>query len=74
MHKVQTFTKFVREHEICTYVTGFDKTRLPRTKTEIHFIAEHESHTLALSRHTIDGAIDSQVCFHRRSFANPVKP
>ena len=23
---------------------------------------------------TIDGTIDSQVCFHRRSFANPVKP
>ena len=22
-----------------TYVTGFDKTRLTRTKTEIHFIA-----------------------------------
>ena len=55
-------------------VTGFDKTRLTRTKIEIHFIAEHESHTLALSRHTIDGAIDSQVCFHRWSFADPVKP
>ena len=23
---------------LATYVTGFDKTRLPRTKTEIHFI------------------------------------
>ena len=56
------------------YVTGFDKTRLPHTKTEIHFIAEYEGHTLALSRHTIDGATDGQVCFHRRSFLGPVKP
>ena len=31
-------------------------------------------YTLALSRHTIDEAIDSQVCFHRRSFVNPIKP
>ena len=55
-------------------MTGFDKTRLPHTKTEIHFIAEYEGHTLALSRHTIDGATDGQVCFHRRSFLGPVKP
>ena len=55
-------------------MTGFDKTGLTHTKTEIHFIAQHESHTPALSRHTIDGAIDGQVCFHRWSFANPVNP
>ena len=29
---------------------------------------------LVLSRCTNDGAIDGQVCFHRRSFADPVKP
>ena len=34
----------------------------------------HESHTLALSTRTNDGAIDGQVCFHRRSFDDPVKP
>ena len=57
-------------------MTGFDKTQLPHTKTEIHFIAEYEGHTLrlALSRHTIDKATDGQVCFHRWSFLGPVKP
>ena len=55
-------------------MTGFDKTRLPRTRTEIQFIAEHEGHTLALSTRTNDGAMDGQVCFHRRSFDDPVKP
>ena len=29
---------------------------------------------LPLSWHTNNEAIDGQVCFHRRSFANPVKP
>ena len=29
---------------------------------------------LPLSRHTNYEAIDGQVCFHRRSFADPVKP
>ena len=28
----------------------------------------------ALFRHTTDGAIDDRVCFHRQSFADPVKP
>ena len=69
-------SKCISEADLFTLqnVTGFDKTRLTCTNTEIHFIGLHESHTLALSRHTIDGAIDSQFCFHRRSFANPVKP
>ena len=55
------------------FVTGFDKTRLTRTKTENDPFYSLTL-LLALSRHTIDGAIDSQVCFHRRSFADPVKP
>ena len=55
-------------------MTGFDKTRLPRTRTEIQFMAEHESHTLALSTRTNDGAIDGQVCFHRWCFDDHVKP
>ena len=58
----------------CVYVTGFDKTRLPRTRTEIQFMAKRESHTLALSTRTNDRAIDGQVCFHRGSFDGPVKP
>ena len=55
-------------------MTEFDKTRLPRTRTEIQFMAKRESHTLALSIRTNDGAIDGQVCFHRGSFDDPVKP
>ena len=55
-------------------MTGFDKTRLPRTRTEIQFMTKRESHTLALSTCTNDGAIDDQVCFHRGSFDDPVKP
>ena len=34
----------------------------------------NESHTLALSTRTNDGAIDGQVCFIRQSFDDPVKP
>ena len=37
-------------------------------------MAKRESHTLALSTRTNDGAIDGQVCFHRGSFDGPVKP
>ena len=37
-------------------------------------MAKCESHTLALSTRTNDGAIDGQVCFHRGSFDGPVKP
>ena len=54
------------------YVTVFDKTRLPHTRTEIQFIAYHENHTLSLSTRTNDGAIDGQVCFHRQYFDDPV--
>jgi len=32
-----------------------------------------DSHTQALSRHSNKTAIDKQVCFYRRLFANPVK-
>ena len=51
-----------------TYVTGFAKTQHNVARTEIHFIAWHESHTLALSRHTDDRTKDNQVCFHRQHF------
>ena len=44
--------------------------------TEIHFIAYHTyySHTSVLSRHSINVAIDDQVCFYRWLFVDPVKP
>ena len=56
------------------YVTEFAKTQHNPARTEIHFIALHESHTLALSRHTNDRAKDSQICFHRQHFSDPVNP
>ena len=43
-------------------------------RTEIHFIAWHESHTLALSRHADDKAKDNQVCFHGQHFCVLVNP
>ena len=62
--------------EVRKNMTGFAKTRHNVARTEIHFIyiAWHESHTLALSRHTDDGAKDNQVCFHRQHFSDPVNP
>ena len=54
------------------YVSGFSKTWHNDARTKIQFIAQHKSHTLALSRHTNDGATDSQVCFHRQHFIDPV--
>jgi len=56
-----------------TYVTGFEKTFHVHTRIEIHFIAYYNSHTQALSRHSDAIAIDKQVCFYKRLFANPVK-
>jgi len=55
-------------------VTGFGKTDHVRTRIEIHFIACYNSHTQALSRHSDTTAIDKKVCFHRRLFADPIKP
>ena len=40
----------------------------------IPIIAWHESHTLALSRHTNERATNSQVCFHWHHFCGPVNP
>ena len=60
--------------DLVAYVTGFAKTRHSVTRTDIHFIAWHKSHTLALSRHTDDKAKDNQVCFHRQHFSDPVNP
>ena len=36
------------KHNIHSYVTGFTKTVPNRTRTEIQFIAEHKTYTLAL--------------------------
>ena len=59
---------------IHNYVTGFAKTVPKGTRIEIPFIAWHESQTLALHRYPTHRPMDGQVCFYRRSFANPVKP
>jgi len=56
------------------YVTGFAKTLQLRTKIEIHFIAHYISHAQGLSRNSDTIAIDKEVCFYRRLFADPVKP
>ena len=41
---------------------------------EIRFTAGHLTYTLALPRNTKHMVIDGQVCFHRRLFANTLKP
>ena len=55
-------------------MTGFVKTDQIVTTVEIQFIVLHCSYIHPLSRHTNYKAIDGQICFHRRSFADPVKP
>ena len=55
-------------------MTGFVKTDPNHTKTEIRFIAEHQTFTLVLPRNTKHMAIDGQVCFHKQPFSIPVKP
>ena len=58
-----------------TYVTRITKTRHNSTRTEIWFFAEHESHTLALSRNTIDRATYSiGSAFLLASCVWPCKP
>ena len=42
------------------------------TRTDILIMAWHESHTLALSRHTNQRTTNSQVCFHWHHFCDPV--
>ena len=41
-------------------------------RTEIQLMAWHERHTPALSIHTNGRATNSQVCFHRHHFFDPV--
>ena len=53
------------------YGTGFVKIQRNAARTEIHFIALHGSHTLALYRQT--SKVD-QVCFHRQHLSNHVNP
>ena len=57
-----------------TNVTEVAKTDLMGTNTEIHFLAEDESHTHALSRDTKHLRLGGQVCFYRRLFSDAVKP
>ena len=57
-----------------TYVTESGKTGLIHTSTEIQFLSISERHTHALPRNTKYLAIDGQVCFYRRLFADAVKP
>ena len=53
-------------------MTWFAKIRNNPARTEIQIMAWHESHTPALSRHTNGRATNSQVCFHRHHFCDPV--
>ena len=64
--------KYHKNNRVTIYVTEFSKTRHNDAITEIQFTAKHESHTLALPRHTNDRAKDTQVCFHRQHFSDPV--
>ena len=56
---------------MATYVTGFVKPI--QIAQELKYIL-FPNYTLALPRRTKYMAKDGQVCFHRRLFANPVKP
>ena len=55
-------------------MTGSGKTGLIHTSTEIQFLSTSERYTHALPRNTKYLAIDGQVCFYRRLFADAVKP
>ena len=55
-----------------TYVTGSGKTGLIHTSTEIQFLSISGRYTHALPRNTNYLAIDGQVCFYRRLFADAV--
>ena len=55
-------------------VTGSGKTGLIHTSTEIQFLSTSERYTRALPRNTKHLAVDGQVCFYRRLFADAVKP
>ena len=55
-------------------MTESGKTGLIHTSTEIQFLSISERYTHALPRNTKYLAIDGQVCFYRRLFADAVKP
>ena len=55
-------------------MTGSGKTGFIHTSTEIQFLSISERYTHALPRNTKHLAIDGQVCFYRRLFADAVKP
>ena len=55
-------------------MTGFTKTDQIVTRTEIHMKAYYDTLMHALSSGINYVAIESQICFHRWLFANPVKP
>ena len=55
-------------------MTGSEKTGLIHASTEIQFLSTCERYTHALPRNTKYLAIDGQVCFYRRLFADAVKP
>ena len=59
---------------ITLYVNGSGKTGFIHTSTEIQFLSISERYTHALPRNTKYLAIDGQVCFYRRIFADAVKP
>ena len=56
------------------FVIESGKTGLIHTSTEIQFLSISERYTHALPRNTKYLAIDGQVCFYRRLFADAVKP
>ena len=55
-------------------VTGSGKTGLIHTSTKIQFLSISERYIHALPRNIKYLAIDGQVCFYRRLFADAVKP
>ena len=68
---VQILVIIKNDKHLHKYVTEFIKTDQIVTRTEIQIKAWY---THALFRSLNYVVIDSQVCFHRRFFVNPVKP
>ena len=66
--------KLVKKQVSVINVTGSGKTGLIDTSTEIQFLSISERYTHALPRNTKYLAVDGQVCFYRRLFADAVKP
>ena len=55
-------------------MTGFVKTDLMGTNTEIHLLSVDEGHTHAPSKDAKHLRLDGQVYFYRRLFSDTVKP